>query len=81
MVLVAPSGLAKVSSSEGGDASTVMPAVGVDETSELSAASTRATPKAPTAMMPAKMARAKAAEARQMARAGGEVLFMQVAQR
>ena len=39
MVFVEPSGLANVSSNEGGDVSTVLLAAGVDETSELSAAS------------------------------------------
>jgi hypothetical protein len=40
-VLVAPSGFANVSNSEGGDVSTVVPAAGVDETIVLSAAATR----------------------------------------
>ena len=46
-VLVAPSGLANVSSSDGGDVSTVLPAAGDDETSVLSAASTFGTANAP----------------------------------
>jgi hypothetical protein len=75
-VLVAPSGLANVSSSDGGDVSTVLPAVGEDDTIVLSAAAARGTANPPTAVTPAKTTRA-----RRRARADGEVLFMQVAQR
>jgi hypothetical protein len=75
-VLVAPSGLANVSSSDGGDVWTVLPAVGEDETIVLSAAAARGTANPPTAATPAKTTRA-----RRRARADGEVLFMQVAQR
>jgi hypothetical protein len=75
-VLVAPSGFANVSSSDGGEVSIVLLAAGVDETIVLSAAATRGTAKLPTAAIPANTTRA-----RRRARAGGEVLFMQVAQR
>ncbi len=75
-VFVTPSGLAKLSSNDGGEASTVLPAAGVDETNELSAASAWGRANAP---MPA--IAANTVSARRKARMGGEVLFMQVAQR
>jgi hypothetical protein len=75
-VLVAPNGLANVSSNEGGEASTVLLAAGVDETSELSAAWAWGRANAPTPAMATNTVRA-----RRKARMGGEVLFMLVAQR
>ena len=51
--LVAPSGLANVSSSEVGDVSTVVPAAGDEETNVLSTAAACGTAKAPTATTPA----------------------------
>ena len=69
-VLVAPSGEANVSSSDGGEASTVLPAAGVDDTSVLSAASTCGTANAPTAAMPTMTAGPNRATARPMARRG-----------
>jgi hypothetical protein len=80
-VFAAPSGVANVIDSVGGDDSTVLPAAGLDETIVLSAASTLVTENAPNATMPTNTARANAARARRMTRMGDKVLFMQVAQR
>ncbi len=80
-VLVAPSAEAKVSNSDGGDDSTVVPAVGDEETRVLSAASACGTANAPTTAMPTMTAGPKTAMARQTARTGEGSVFMQVTQR
>jgi hypothetical protein len=80
-VLVAPSGAANVSRSEAGEASTVVPAAGDDDTSVLSAASACGTARVPTTAMPTMVAGPRTAMARLMARMGEGSLFMQVTQR